>query len=468
MKFRLLLFSIFFTYQLFAQLTIKVTSLPANTPMNDNIYIAGSFQNWNPSDPNYILTNNGDGTRQITINPPVGTIEYKFTRGGGWATVEGNANGGVLNNRTYNYTGGQQSIEVTILSWEDLGGGGNGTAADNVFILNNSLYMPELDRNRRVWIYLPPDYSSSSKYYPVLYMHDGQNLFDVSTSFSGEWEVDETLNSLFNQGDYGCIVVGIDNGGASRADEYAPWLNSSYNEGGEGDEYMDFVVTTLKPQVDASYRTLSGRDYTGIMGSSLGALISQFGIMEYQENISKAGIFSPAFWFNDPEIFDHSANTPKTEAMKIYMLAGIPEGNGSVVEDANQMEMVLQNNGFGNEELKKVFHADGQHSEWYWAREFGAAYEWLFGDLELNAATEQQASLPRIYPNPTDSILKIKNLPALRRPTYNIYAADGRLLKSGKLASDEVDVSGFPDGIYTLQVVSKKKAAFSGKFVVKH
>jgi predicted alpha/beta superfamily hydrolase len=434
------------------------------------VYIAGSFQGWMPSDPNFQLTNNGDGTRQITINPPVGTIEYKFTRGGGWNTVEGNANGGYLDNRSFNYTGGQQSIELTILSWEDLGGGGggNGTAADNVFILNNSLYMPELDRNRRVWIYLPPDYTTSSKYYPVLYMHDGQNLFDVSTSFSGEWEVDETLNSLFNQGDYGCIVVGIDNGGASRADEYAPWVNDTYNEGGEGDEYMDFLVTTLKPQVDASYRTLSGREYTGIMGSSLGALISQYGIMEYQESISKAGIFSPAFWFNDPEIFNHSANTPKTESMKIYLLAGMLEGTGSVVADANQMETVLQNNGFGPNELKKVIHADGQHSEWYWAREFGAAYEWLFGDLDINAATEQQASLPRIYPNPTDSVLKIENLPALRRPTYNIYGTDGKMLAGGKLVNEEVNVGALANGIYTLQVFSKKKIVFSGKFVVRH
>ncbi|MCB0517407.1 MAG: T9SS type A sorting domain-containing protein [Lewinellaceae bacterium] len=467
MKFRLLLLFACLSWQLFAQLTIKVTSLPVNTPPNDDVYIAGSFQNWNPGDPNYVLTNNGDGTRQITINPPVGLIEYKFTRSNSWTTVEGNANGTFLDNRTFTYNGVPQTIEVSILTWEDLSAGSGGTAADNVFVLDNSFYMPELNRSRRVWIYLPPDYSTSSKYYPVLYMHDGQNLFDVTTSFSGEWEVDETLNNLFSQGDYGCIVVAIDNGGASRADEYAPWVNTSYNAGGEGDEYMDFIVTTLKPQVDANYRTLSGRDYTGVMGSSLGALISQYGIMEYQEDISKAGILSPAFWFN-PEIFDFCSNTTKVEPLKIYMVASQNEGQGSVAQDANHMEMVLQGNGFTSTELKKVITPYGDHNEAFWAMEFGPAYQWLFGGVDFTSASEVEATLPHIYPNPTDSILKIENLPDLRKPTYQVVASDGKMVQSGKLVDNSINVSTLQTGLYTLQVFSKKKVVFTGRFVVKH
>ncbi|MEK7254104.1 MAG: alpha/beta hydrolase-fold protein, partial [Bacteroidota bacterium] len=408
MKLRLLLFLLALTGQLFAQLTLKVTSVPANTPLNSDIYVAGSFQAWNPADPNYILTNNGDGTYQITVNPPVGLVEFKFTRGGSWTTVEGNANGGQQPNHTYNYNGTPATAEVAILTWEDLAGNtGNSTAAANVHILDEDFFMPQLNRNRRIWIYLPPDYQSSTKHYPVLYMHDGQNVFDETTSFSGEWEVDESLNQLFNEGDYGCIVVAVDNGGALRADELSPWVNTQYNEGGEGDEYLDFILETLKPHVDANYRTLPGRDFTALMGSSLGGLSSHYGLIQYQDVVSKAGIFSPAYWFNSPQIFDHTDDTPKTQPLKAYIIVGqIEGGSANPANQVNQMHDLMLENGFtDDQEVEKIIHADGAHSEWYWAREFPAAYKWLFGGLNLSAANEAAANQVKVYPNPADSVL---------------------------------------------------------------
>lgn len=194
-----------------SQVTLRITSIPGNTPPSSTIYLAGSINNWNAGDANYIMQPDGLGAYQIIIPQGTGSVEYKFTRGS-WPTVEGNASGGFLPNRTFTFTGSPQTISLTILSWEDLTGGGTSTAASNVQILSPNFYIPQLDRNRRIWLYLPPDYFTSSKNYPVLYMQDGQNLFDNLTSFSGEWQVDETLNNLFNQGDYGAIVVGIDNG----------------------------------------------------------------------------------------------------------------------------------------------------------------------------------------------------------------------------------------------------------------
>lgn len=465
MKTRLLLFFLVLSSTVFAQLTIKVTAIPANTPMGEPIHIAGSFQGWDPGDPNSVLSDIGNGQFQITINPPVGVIKYKFTRGS-WATVEGTSNGGFLPDREYNYTGGATTLSVTIAGWEDVSAGS--TAAANVHLLNGSFFMPQLNRNRRIMIYLPPDYETTQKHYPVLYMHDGQNLFDQATSFSGEWGVDESLNQLHAQGDYGCIVVGIDNGQALRIDELAPWVNPDYNEGGEGGQYVDFIVETLKPYVDANYRSLPGRDYTGIMGSSLGGLISQFAIMEHQDVFSKAGIFSPAFWFNDPQIFDHSANTPKTAPMKIYHLAGIPEGNGSVVNDVNQMEGVLLNNGFTSSELQKVFHQDGAHSEWYWKREFPAAYEWLFGGLNISTTSETSSQAIKLYPNPADSLLFIENLPNLNRLAYRIFTIGGKQVKKGKLeAGQPLDIGHLETGSYVLQVFAKQKQVASGQFFVK-
>ena len=466
MKFRLLSIFICFAWQLSAQLTIKVTDIPNNTPMDANIHIAGNFQNWNPSDPDYILDLQSDGSYQITINPPVGTVEYKFTRGS-WPMVEGTANGGVISNRQFYYDGSASTLELKILGWEDLSGSGNSTAADNVHILDEDFHIPQLNRNRRIWIYLPPDYYTSDRFYPVLYMHDGQNLFDVQTSFSGEWEVDESLNELFEQGDHGAIVIGIDNGGAARIDELSPWLNNDYNEGGEGDEYLDFIVETLKPHIDANYRTLTDREYTCLFGSSLGGLISQYGLMEHQDVFGKAGVFSPAFWFNAPEIFNHSENTPKTGAMKIYMLAGIPESSGSVVEDVNQMETALFNNGFTAGEFNKAFHSDGQHSEWYWAREFPWAYLWLFDGMDLTNASEQQLSNIRIYPNPSDTVLFLENIPDLKKPKVWIYSMDGKLLDKEDLKNNSVDVSGLQPGVYVLKITAKKGFDFSEKIIVK-
>ncbi len=463
----LLLLSLCLSANIFAQITITVTAIPASTPVGEPIHIAGNFQGWDPADPNSVLADLGNGQFQITINPPVGLVKYKFTRGS-WATVEGTANGGFLPDREFNYTGAAATENVTIVGWEDVGQ--NSTAAANVHLLDADFFMPQLNRSRRILIYLPPDYETTQKRYPVLYMHDGQNLFDVATSFDGEseWEVDESLNQLHAQGDHGCIVVGIDNGEALRIDELAPWLNADYNEGGEGGQYVDFIVETLKPYVDANYRSLPGRDFTGIMGSSLGGLISQYGIIQHQDVFSKAGIFSPAFWFNDPEIFDHSANTPKTQAMKIHLLAGFLEGSGSVVADVNQMETVLLNNGFGSQELNKVFHADGEHSEWYWAREFPAAYQWLFGGLDFTAVNEGSQPKLRLYPNPADTALFMENLPNLPKLTYRMYSTDGRLVKKGKLEiGQSLDVSKLTSGSYALQIFSKKAQVSSEQFLVK-
>lgn len=462
MKTRLLLFFLCLSATIFAQLTIKVTAIPTTTPANSPIHIAGNFQNWNPSDPNYILSDIGGGQFQIVINPPIGLVKYKFTRGS-WDTVEGNASGSFLPDREFNYTGGSVTAEVSIAGWENM----NSTAAPNVHLLDADFFMPQLNRNRRILIYLPPDYETTLKRYPVLYMHDGQNLFDDNTSFSGEWEVDESLNQLHGQGDYGCIVVGIDNGGGLRLDEMAPWVNATYNEGGGGAQYMDFIVETLKPYVDANFRTFTGRDYTAIMGSSMGGLISQYGVMEHQNVFSKAGIFSPAYWFNDPQIFDHSANTTKSSSMRIYQYAGQLEDNGSVVADVNQMETVLLGNGFGVGELYKSFNPNGEHSEPFWREEFPAAYQWLFVGLNYTSTYDTQPQVFSIYPNPADSVIYFDNLPNQPRLSYRILTIDGRLVKKGRLEGNSIDVQWLPAGGYVLNILSKKQQVAGGKFLVK-
>jgi predicted alpha/beta superfamily hydrolase len=448
------------TQALFAQLTINVTSVPANTPADDDIFIAGNFNGWNPGNTAYKLTDNNDGTYTIVFTPSVGNLEFKFTRGS-WATVEGTAQGQFMPNRTLYYGGGPQTEDLTIAGWE--GNGGGSTLAENAYILSEDFEMPQLDRTRRIWLYLPPDYESTDKTYPVLYMHDGQNLFDETTSFSGEWEVDESLNELFDNGDEGVIVIGIDNGGVHRLDEYSPWVNAQYG-GGEGDEYVDFIVETLKPFIDASFRTKSDRDNTGIMGSSMGGLISMYAAVEHQDVFSKAGIFSPSFWFSS-EVYTHVENTGKQYDMKFYMLGGEQE-SASLIQQMETMENTLQEAGFDDSEIILVTHSDGQHSEWYWRREFPDAYAWLFSEV-INALPFVSAKDEvKIGPNPfSDSLFFATDLP-LNDVTVNLYNLSGEKVNTRIISFGEtVDFSAIKDGLYLLEIVSGQEVILLRKVI---
>jgi len=458
-----------------AQLTIKVTAVPVNTPANASIYIVGTFNTWNPSDATKIMTKQADGTYSITLTPAVGPVEYKFTRGS-WATVEGNASGGQLPNRTLTYSGQPMTVNVTILTWEDLGGGGSvgGTAAPNVQILSTNYPIPQLNRKRRIWLYLPPDYQTSSKKYPVLYMQDGQNLFDSKTSaFGVEWKVDESLNDLFQKGDYGCIVVGIDNGGADRIHEYSPWVNTQYG-GGQGDEYMDFIIKTLKPHIDSTYRTLPGRLTTGIMGSSLGGLLSFYGSVEFQEVFSKGGLLSPSFWFARQGEKDLIAANGHQAPMRLYFLAGTDEegdGNASnyVVEDMQTMYNTLKNNGFSTTEMNFQTRSDGEHAEWFWAREFPDAYKWLFAGAVSSTGNPTSVEDLKIAPNPVaGSTVRFQSLESGQKYEYQIVGADGKVWRDTTtlLGGERVRVTELPKGMYLVRVHKTGEALWhTGKMI---
>jgi len=427
-----------------AQLTINVTSIPPTTPPDAEIYIAGNFNSWNPGNASYILTDHQNGTYSITFTPPVGTLEYKFTRGS-WETGEGSSSGNYIPNRTYNYTGCIKSTNVTIAGWE---GKGTHTYTDNVQILDDDFYMPQLDRHRRIWLYLPPNYQTSTKRYPVFYMQDGQNLFDVITSFAGEWKVDESMNELFGQSDYGAIIVGIDNGGANRTNEYSPWRNPNYG-GGQGEAYASFLVNTLKPHIDSMFRTRTEREYTGIGGSSLGANISMFTAVEHQDVFSKVGIFSPAFWFSD-SIYQHITTTGIDEELRIYFVAGTNESS-TIISDMQAVYDTLVYAGLEESNMKLLSHTDGAHSEWYWAREYPAAYDWLYGELVLNTSTTKEKK-GLVFPNPVTQFLWIRSDEPNMHVT--IYSITGNVIASENLLQNRIDVSNLPQGIYFIEVKS--------------
>jgi alpha-glucosidase len=251
------------------------------------------------------------------------------------------------------------------------------TALPGVRILPDLVEIPGLNRKRQIRLYLPPNYATSGKRYPVLYMHDGQNLFDNATSFVGEWKVDETLDALSKEGKLELIVVGIDNGGDKRMTELNAWDNTRFGAG-EGRQYTDFIVGTLKPMIDATYRTLPDRAHTAIMGSSMGGLASHYAIAQYPQVFGKAGVFSPAYWTATPS-FGFMAQHPLPKDARLYLLMGELEGE-SMVPDVQHMAQVVQASGHpaANTVLKIV---PGQkHNEGFWSGELREALLWMFAD----------------------------------------------------------------------------------------
>lgn len=447
---------------LFGQLTIRIIKIPMNTPSGENIYIAGTFNNWNPGDTSKILKKDSAGVLFITLNIPAGTIQYKYTRGA-WNIVEGGDNGGFLPNRSFVYDGSKKTIDETITSWEGMSTS-NSTAAANVSILDNAFFIPQLNRTRRIWLYLPPNYKNDlTQNYPVMYMHDGQNLFDKSTSFAGEWQIDETLNLLASNGDKGCIVIGIDNGGAKRLDELSPWVNAQYG-GGEGALYTKFIVETLKPYIDAHYRTLKDRNNTAIGGSSMGGLISVYAAIEYQNVFSKAAILSPAFWFSD-SCFAQVNQKKRQQPIRFYFISGTTESVG-MVPDMQKMATTLNNVGFKSDEISLNTRADGQHAEWFWAREFPDAYKWLFRTTTTATQNVEQVKV-RVYPNPSDSILSIEGITAAQNINIEIDDLYGRIMSYQPMRGNSIDVNYLIAGQYFLRGFRGNENVFSISFVKK-
>ena len=310
-----------------------------------------------------------------------GSYEYKITRGG-WDKVECTKDGRDVGNRTLKVET-EPTIEVAVEGSKDLFPTSSQpkktTPNKNVRIIDTAFFIPQLKRSRRVWIYLPPSYNSSTKKYPVMYMHDGQNVFDDLTSFSGEWGVDEAMDTLGLKTKE-CIVVGIDNGGNKRLNEYCPYdfdlkgiAANNVSGKGEGALYVDFLAKTLKPFIDKKYRTLKDSKNTFTAGSSMGGFISMYAVLKYPKVCGGAGVFSPAFWVG-PKIFDDIKAKGKKVNAKIYFYAGDEEGETMVpmtLQAFNEMHKVSKS------KMCEVIRAGGKHNEQRWRIEFPLFYDWI-------------------------------------------------------------------------------------------
>ena len=250
------------------------------------------------------------------------------------------------------------------------------TAAENVQD-PITLEMTALNRSRNIHIYLPPNYDTSKKRYPVLYMHDAQNLFNEFTSFSGEWGVDEALNTLARSHQLELIVVGIENGEDKRITELNPWDHAKYGKS-ETDGYLDFIVTQVKPYLDEHFNTLTDRENTGIMGSSLGGITSHYAALKHPQIFGKAGVFSPSYWIAS-DIATFLQQHTIDQKQRYFFLVGEAEG-GEMLTDFNKVQAQLkrQNADNPNAELMFTTVAHGKHHEAMWRGQFVPAVLWLF------------------------------------------------------------------------------------------
>jgi len=344
-------------------------------------------------------------------------LEYKFLREPSWATVEKGADNEELPNRGL-WVKSEVSEQVVlhcVARWADRprlantsvefsepGEAGPLVRASTLtgdIRAHHLFHSPQLKNARTILVYLPPGYDDPpEERYPVLYMHDGNNVFDAKTSTTGvEWGVDETAQRLITQGRIRkVIIVGI-HSTPQRTKEYAPFRDAAYG-GGFGDAYLRFIVETLKPFIDKTYRTLPEREHTGVAGSSLGGLISLYALFQHPGVFGFAGVVSPALWWAKRRVFSfvRAAGTP--QPVKLWLDIGTDEGEaaGPLVEfnkgvhDCRRLVKVLAAKGYEDEtDLHYEEVEGGRHHEMDWAARVDRMLLYFFG---LEAADEPPAA----------------------------------------------------------------------------
>jgi predicted alpha/beta superfamily hydrolase len=374
--FKISLLFFLFALSLKAQVLFSLQSLPSKyTPELDTLFLAGNFNNWNPRDTTFRFRKNPGGQWQVRIQSSLNEFQYKITRGN-WATVEVSATGLDISNRTSPNIPDSE-VPIQVANWADTKGTHTGTAG--VQILSSQVWLTALKRYRRIWVCLPSQYDpNGTERYPVLYMHDGQNVFDAATSFAGEWKVDEALLQLEQQAGWQPIIaVGIDNGGGDRLTELTPFRHPTYG-GGNGENYARAVVETVKPLIDSHFRTLSDMANTGIGGSSLGGFESLFMAYAYPNVFSKALIFSPSLWFSD-SLRQFCLAQPQPVNTRLYWVCGTNEGDADMIPDMNACYLDLLNAGMPSSRMSKKIITGGTHSEGFWSAQVKDGIQWLFG-----------------------------------------------------------------------------------------
>ncbi len=243
-------------------------------------------------------------------------------------------------------------------------------------VIEEAYEIPHLNATRKISALLPHDYYQTNKRYPVLYLQDGQNLFNPSAPF-GDWAIDKSLGKLAQEGLSDIIIIAIDHGEHERINEYLPYYHPRFGEG-KGNFYIQFMIEKLIPYINGHYRTLTDFDNTGIGGSSMGGLISLHAGLSNPGVFGKMMIFSPSLWISKT-IFNHTKSFQPLQESRIYLYAGGQESHEHL-PNAQKLETIIRKKMVENHNVDFHFSVNefGNHSEAHWREEFPEAIKWLF------------------------------------------------------------------------------------------
>jgi predicted alpha/beta superfamily hydrolase len=353
------------------EVTFKVVA--RTLPTESKIFIVGNDEKlgqWNPQV--VVLEPQPDGSwiRKFQFAPG-SQLEYKITRGS-WQTEATSAEGVVPQNSVL-HVQSNQAVTIEVAGWRDIFHKAVGQVAGAVRY--HRAMTGDGIKPRDVIVWLPPSYEGSTeKRFPVLYVHDGQNAFDPTTSFLGvDWQIDETADCLIRERELQeVIVVGIYN-----TDD----RNEEYSDTTKGRAYMKFLVEDLKPFIDSAYRTLPTREHTAVMGSSLGGLISFLLVWNYPSVFSQAACLSPAFVIQDIDVVrlvqEYSG---PDKHIRIYMDNGGVGLEQQLQPGCDKMLTALQARGFKlGENLEWFRDSDAEHSERAWSKRAWRPLLFMFG-----------------------------------------------------------------------------------------
>lgn len=342
------------------------------------VYISGNFNDWRTQDKDFIMEKVGIGLYHFKFEhdfPLPETVLYKFTKGD-WSAVEIDVNGERTENRSTNQHTGIQKEHV--FRWRKNWLPFKPNFLPQIQLISDEFEIPQLNTTRKVWALLPHDYDNSTESYPVMYLQDAQNLFNENAEY-GNWEIDKKLAVMSEYKIGKIIVIAVEHAEEDRIKEYN--VGKTILGKGQGKKYIKFLVETLKPYVDSNFRTKKEREFTGIGGSSMGALVSIFSGLRYPEVFGKLMIFSPSLWVTPKMKIKNQGG----ESTKIYLYAGGDESE-TMIEHVESFKNKILKKEFVNDGMKINLSVNklGQHNETYWSDEFPKAIEWLFFNTKDN------------------------------------------------------------------------------------